>query len=354
MPPPPAPPPAPSTLPANAPPSSRPGAPSTPPTVAPAGGQSAHNNRLGILWMLLATIAFMGNDAMIKSMGQRLPAAQMIVVRGVMAMALIAFVAWRMGVMGRIADIARGWVVLRAFCEGLGTLIYLAALFKLPLANATAINLSSPMFIAVLAMVFLRERVDRARWLAIAVGFAGVLLVIQPRASGFNGYAWLALLATVIYACRDLLTRKVPAVTPSILVTLATAAGVWLMAVVVLIVEGWQPMHWRDVGLLGVASVFLSTGYYAVICAMRLGEVSVVAPFRYASLLWALALGYLVWGDIPNALAWLGIVLLIGAGLSMIHHQRISHRRVIAASRIEAPAPGAPPEGSIDDARAKI
>ena len=92
----------------------------------------------------------------------------------------------------------------------------------------------------------------------------------------------------------------------------------------------------------------------AVICAMRLGEVSVVAPFRYASLLWALALGYLVWGDIPNALAWLGIVLLIGAGLSMIHHQRISHRRVIAASRIEAPAPGAPPEGSIDDARAKI
>ena len=68
----------------------------------------ARDNRLGILWMLLATIAFMGNDAMIKSMGQRLPAAQMIVVRGVMAMALIAFVAWRMGVMGRIADIARG------------------------------------------------------------------------------------------------------------------------------------------------------------------------------------------------------------------------------------------------------
>ncbi|HOR29357.1 MAG TPA: glycoside hydrolase family 2 TIM barrel-domain containing protein, partial [Candidatus Sumerlaeota bacterium] len=80
----------------------------------------------------------------------------------------------------------------------------------------------------------------------------------------------------------------------------APAAGVWLMAVVVLIIEGWQPMQWRDVGLLGIASVFLSTGYYAVICAMRLGEVSVVAPFRYTSLLWALALGYLVWGEFPD------------------------------------------------------
>ena len=94
-----------------------------------------------------------------------------------------------------------------------------------------------------------------------------------------------------------------------------------------------------------MASVFLSTGYYAVICAMRLGEVSVVAPFRYTSLLWALALGYLVWGDIPNALAWIGIVLLIGAGLSMIHHQRSAHRRWIAASRVEAPTPAARPGG---------
>ena len=313
--------------------------------------------------MLLATIAFMANDAMIKLMGQRLPAAQMIVVRGVMAMALIAFVAWRMGVLGRIADIARGWVLLRAFCEGLGTLIYLAALFKLPLANATAINLSSPMFIGLLAMVFLRERVDRARWLAIAVGFAGVLLVIQPSASGFNAYAWLALLATLIYACRDLLTRKVPAVTPSILITLATAAGVWLMAVVVLIVEGWRPMQWRDVGLLGIASVFLSTGYYAVICAMRLGEVSVVAPFRYTSLLWALVLGYFVWGDIPNALAWMGIVLLIGAGLSMIHQQRSASRRWLVASPAGEPAVAVPGAAlvqpavsgaSIDDVRTKI
>ncbi len=284
--------------------------------------ERAHANRLGILWMVVAMTAFIGNDAMIKSLGERLPAAQMIVVRGVMAISLIAVVAWKMGAMARIADVARGWVVLRASFEGIGTFLYLAALFQLPLANATAINLSSPLFIAVLAVVFLRERVDRLRWLTIMVGFVGVLMVIQPRAEGFNAYAWLCLFATLIYAFRDLLTRKIPPATPSILVTLTTATVVWLMAVVILVYEGWKPMQWRDVGLLAIASVFLSAGYYAVIAAMRYGEVSVVAPFRYVGLLWALVLGYVVWGDVPNLLAWLGIALLIAAGLFMLRQQR--------------------------------
>jgi drug/metabolite transporter (DMT)-like permease len=81
-------------------------------------------------------------------------------------------------------------------------------------------------------------------------------------------------------------------------------------------------MSWHDVGLLAIASVFLSAGYYSVIAAMRQGEMSVVAPFRYVGLLWALLIGFVVWGDIPNALAWAGIALLIGAGLYMLRQQR--------------------------------
>lgn len=287
----------------------------------------ARANRLGILWMIAAMTAFIGNDALIKSISQRVPTAQMIVVRGVMAIALIMLVAHRMGALARIADIVRGWVVLRAVCEGAGTFMYLAALFMLPLANASAINLSSPMFIALLAIVFLRERVDATRWLAIGVGFVGVLLVIQPSADGFNLYAWLCLLATLVYSVRDLLTRRIAPGTPSILVTLATAGVVTLLAGVVLAVDGWKPMKWSDVGLLGLASVFLSAGYYAVISAMRFGEVSLIAPFRYTGLLWALIIGYVVWGDIPNALAWLGIALLIVSGLFMIHRERVRSRR---------------------------
>ncbi len=300
----------------------------TPATAVTAITQQVHANRLGILWMVVAMTAFTGNDALIKSIGQRVPTAQMVVVRGVMALTLILLVAWRMGALPRIADTFRGWVALRAAFEGVGTLLYLAALLHLPLANATAITLSSPAFLALLAALLLGERVDRLRWMAIGAGFVGVLLVIQPAAGGFNASAWLCLLATLVYSMRDLLTRKVPAGTPSILVTLATAGTVWLMAGGVLAIQGWQPMQWSDVGLLCLAAVFLSTGYHAVISATRHAEFSVVAPFRYTSLLWALIVGYLVWGDMPNALAWAGIALLLGAGLFMLHQQRSLVRRL--------------------------
>ena len=286
------------------------------------GDDRASHNRIGIAWMILGMSAFIGNDAIMKAVGERLPAAQMIVVRGAMAIALMLLVAARMGALDRIRDVARGWVLLRASCEGVGTVLYLAALFHLPLANITAINLSSPLFIVVLAKVFLQERVDLARWLAIALGFAGVLLVVQPAADGFNIYAWLCLLATLIYAFRDLLTRKISSATPSILVTLATAGVVWLMAAVVMAFQGWMPMQGRELGWLSLSSLLVSTGYYALIAAMRHGEMTVIAPFRYVGLLWAVLLGYFVWGTLPNAMGWCGIALLIGAGLYMVRQQR--------------------------------
>jgi drug/metabolite transporter (DMT)-like permease len=283
---------------------------------------TARANRAGILWMSFGMSAFIGNDALIKAVGTRVPAAQMIVVRGVMAIALILLVAWRMGALDRLRDIARGWVVVRAGCEGVGTFLYLAGLFHLPLANVTAINLASPLFIAVLARLIYQEQVSAARWLAIGLGFCGVMMIIQPSGEGFNIYALMSLAATLIFAGRDLMTRKIPPSTPSILITLATASTVWLLAGGVLSWQGWVPMSWHDVGLLAIASVFLSAGYYSVIAAMRQGEMSVVAPFRYVGLLWALLIGFVIWGDIPNALAWAGIALLIGAGLYMLRQQR--------------------------------
>src|SRR5690606_41812189 len=162
-----------------------------------------------------------------------------------------------------VSELFRGWVGVRAGCEGVATFLFLAALYHLPLATATAIYMSSPLFIAVLALFFLGERVDTRRWIAIGMGFCGVLMVIQPQAGGFNLYAWLCLLATIIYAGRDLLTRKIPVGVPSIVVTLATAAVVAGMALCLLVVQGWTPMLWSDVGVLALAAVCLSTGYYS-------------------------------------------------------------------------------------------
>lgn len=281
-----------------------------------------HLNRQGIGWMVLAMTAFMGNDALVKAVGARVPAAQLIVVRGMIAISLICLVAWRMGVLGQVRQVLHRGVLARAGCEGAATFMYLAALFHLPLANVTAINLSAPLFVALLARLVLGEAVHLGRWLAIGGGFAGVLLVVQPQPGQFNTHAWLAVLATLLYSARDLLARSLPPAVPSILVTLATAATVWLLAGAVLAVQGVVPMAWRDVGLLALASVFLSTGYFAIIAATRQAELSVVAPFRYVGLLWALLLGWVVWGDVPNLLAWVGMLCLVAAGLAMVWQQR--------------------------------
>jgi LPXTG-motif cell wall-anchored protein len=215
-------------------------------------------------------------------------------------------------------EVATGWVALRATIDAGATLAYLIALFHLPLANAIAINMATPLFITVLAVWWHRAQVSGARWIAIAVGFGGVLLVIQPDAVGFNMFAWLCLLGTLLAALRDLVTLRIAAAMPNIVITLATAVTVTLMAAVLCAVQGWQALTLAQLGWLAAAAVFLASGYHLVIRATRAGDLSVVAPFRYSGLLLAVLLGWLVWDDWPNALAWAGIALLLGAGLFLL------------------------------------
>ena len=283
-------------------------------------------NRRGIVCMSGAMAAFIVNDALVKYASQTMPAAQLIFVRGLMATLLVFAVAYTLGATTRLKDAAGGWVALRAIVDACATMLYLGSLFHLPIANATAINLASPLFMIVFAVFFMSERVGVVRWVAIGAGFFGVLLVIQPRADGFNVWALVCLAGTLCHAARDLLTRRVAAGVPSILITLATAVAVTILSGALSLIEGWQPFGWFETGLLAAASVFLALGYQLIITSMRHGEMSLVAPFRYSGLLFALLLGYLVWGDVPNILAWCGIALLIGSGLYMLQGERQRRR----------------------------
>jgi drug/metabolite transporter (DMT)-like permease len=279
-------------------------------------------NRNGILLMCATTACFMVNDALVKLASETMPTAQLIFVRGVMATAWILLVAHAMGATARLREAARGWVAGRAAVDAIASVIYLAGLFHLPLANATAINLASPLFITLLAVVFLGERVGWYRWGAIVAGFVGVLLVIQPRGDAFNAWSLLCLFASVLHAVRDLATRRIAAGFPLILVTLAGAVAVTLLSGAVSIFEGWRAFGLRELGILAGASMLLAVGYYCLIAAMREGEVSVVSPFRYTAILWAILLGWLVWGDTPNLPAQWGIALLIASGLTILFRER--------------------------------
>ena len=289
-------------------------------------------NRRNIAAMSFAMASFVSNDALVKHVSESLPSAQLIFIRGLFATALLLIAAHLLGATRQIGQIFQRTVVGRSVLDALATVTYLTSLFHLPIGNATAINMATPLFITLFAVLALGEKVGPARWLAIATGFAGVLLVVQPSAAGFNAYALLCLAGTLLHAGRDLTTRFIHANVPSILITLATAVTVTLLSGGLSLVQGWQPMTVRHAGLLALASVFLSTGYYLIIVGMRQGDMSVVAPFRYTGLLFALAIGWALWGDTPNALAGIGIALLVGAGLYVLHSERVRTRDALAAA----------------------
>ena len=272
--------------------------------------------------MVMAMACFIVNDALVKIVSQALPTGQLIFVRGLMATALVLGVVRATRTKIEPRRLASGGVAVRASVDALATLTYLVSLFQLPIANATAINMATPLFITVLAVLLLHEQVGAPRWLAIGLGFAGVLMVIQPRLDAFNGYAWLCLFATALHAVRDLVTRRIAADVPSIGITLATAVAVTVMAGLMSLLQGWAPLSARQFALLAAAAAFLAAGYHLIIRATRTGELSRVSPFRYSGLLMAVALGWAVWGEVPNPMAWAGIALVIAAGLYLLRHPR--------------------------------
>ncbi len=297
-----------------------------PPTQAQMPTAPSAANRRGIVAMSIGMASFLANDGLVKYLSQSLPAAQLICLRGMFATALMLVIARHMGLLrakasfgpGPLRQLVQGPVLLRSVIDALATMAYLGALFHMPIGNATAINSASPLFLTLYAALVWREPVGATRWLLIVGGFVGVMLIVQPRAAGFNGWALVCLLATMLHAARDVLTRVIPPTVPSVMVTLATAATVTVLAGAVSLVDGWHAVTGAQLALLATASVFLSGGYYFVILGMREGEMSVIAPFRYTSLLYALLIGWAVWGDIPNTMALAGIALLVGAGVLMV------------------------------------
>jgi drug/metabolite transporter (DMT)-like permease len=282
------------------------------------------DNTRGILAMSASVVAFIFNDALIKLAAESVPSVQAIGVRGVFAtlwctLALLASGAWR-----QIGAAAHPFVLLRGVLEAAAAIVYLVALFHIPFAIATAVNLSTPLVLTVLAVLILREDVRWRRWSAVILGFVGVLLVIQPRPGDLNTWTWVALIGTFIGAFRDVLTGYLPRGVPTLVVSFTTAITVAIVGCGWGLMEGWQPMSWRALGFIVASSLLLATGYQLLVLALRSGaEISVIGSFRYGSILWAIAIGYVVWGDVPNALALFGISVIVGAGLYILHRERL-------------------------------
>lgn len=284
------------------------------------------DNLRGILAMSASVVVFIFNDALIKLAAETMPPIQAIGLRGIFAtvwclLALLATGTWR-----QIGGITRQAVLLRGALEAGAAIIYLIALAHISFAIATAINLSTPLMLAVLAAIFLKEKIRWRRWTAVIVGFVGVLMVIQPAPDDLNIWTWAVVLGSFVGAVRDITSRALPSHVPTLVVSLSSAAGVALVGCIWALMEGWQPMPARGVWLLVGSSLLLAAGYQFLVIALRTGaEFSAIGSFRYASILWAIGIGYVVWGDVPNALALAGIAVIVGSGLYILHRERVRH-----------------------------
>jgi len=290
--------------------------------------------------MFVGMAGFTMNDAITKSVSSEMNFGQMMLVRGLIAIVLIATLAWHQGALRPLRTLLVKPVALRVAGEVGGTVSFLAAIVHLPLANTSAIFQVLPLAVTLGAAMLFGEPVGWRRWLAIATGFAGVLIIVRPGVAGFNQYSLLALVAVVFCAGRDLATRQIPAQIPSLFITLLTTAVVTATgAAIIMPLGGWAPPSPRALSLLTLAAVLLLIGYQCVIVALRSGDISAVAPFRYSALLWAMLLGYLVFGDVPDAMMVTGASIIVLSGLYAFYRERIRHRPVAAD------ASGLPPEG---------
>jgi len=281
-------------------------------------------NLRGNLFMVIATACFAMNDAITKFVSSEINFGQVIFVRGALAMVLIATLAICNGAMRPIRTLFIAPVALRVVGEIGGAVCFLAAITHLPLANIYSIFQALPLAVTLGAVVVFGEQVGWRRWLAISAGFIGVLIIVRPGVAGFNQYSLLALCAVMFCALRDLATKRIPKEIPSLFITLLTTVSVGTAGAVLLHpLGGWTPMSPRTMALLVVAAILLPIGYNCIILSLRIGDISAVAPFRYAALIWATLIGYAVFGEVPDAAMIIGAAIIVGSGLYALYRERI-------------------------------
>ncbi len=277
--------------------------------------------------MVFSMAGFSINDALVKSLDGALSSGQLMAVRGLMVSLLIFLVLYQRGLLPRLREALSPLVVFRASMEMGATLFFLNALVQLPFASISAILQALPLAVTLGAALIFREAVGWRRWLAIVIGFLGVMIIIRPGTDGFEPATVLVVISVLFAAARDLATRAMPPAIPSLLITAATAIVVTVTGFVMVGVKGnWVPMEGVQVLTLAAAASFLFVGYQFIVLAMRTGEIAYVVPYRYTSLLFSILLGYLFFAEIPDAYTIVGSLVVIAMGIFTLYRELVRAR----------------------------
>ncbi|WP_085310962.1 DMT family transporter [Planktotalea arctica] len=293
------------------------------------------DNTKGALLMMCSMAAFTFNDLCIKAIGSAVPLSQLLLLRGILASALIYALARYLGALAWPELAKDRWlIVLRSLAEVAAAYFFLTALLNMPFANVTAILQTLPLTVTLAAAVIFREAVGWRRMLAIVIGFCGMLLIVRPGTEGFTVHSVYVLIAVLCVTVRDLAARRLSRDVPSLTVTLVGALFVTGFAGVIGAASGeWAVMSTAQIALLIASAVFVIGGYVFSVMVMRVGEVAFTSPFRYTAMLWALVLGYLFFGEWPETLTFIGAGLIVVTGIFTLYREARAKRRQAKAAR---------------------
>jgi drug/metabolite transporter (DMT)-like permease len=270
--------------------------------------------------MTLALFLLTLGDAMTKWLGQNYPVGQIICLRGVFMLLPIAIMTARSGGIASLRVNKPTDIALRSVLFIGTTALIATSMILLPLADAAAILFAGPLFITAIAPWILNEIVGWRRWTAVTVGFVGVLVMLRPTPEAIQILALIPLTAALCSAFRDVVTRKIsPTESTNAIMFWSTLALITVSALSAPF--GWVAPSISELGLFATSGVLVGIAHYMMIESYRAADASVVSPFKYTAILWAVALGYIIWDDKPDAFILIGSFLVIGSGLYILYRE---------------------------------
>lgn len=278
------------------------------------------NHNRGILLMLVAMLLFTLNDAIGKWLVASYPVGQLLAIRSLAALAVLLPLAWRSGDLKRLFSLKQpGLQVTRIVLVIAEVSCFYWAVQFLPLADVFMFYLASPLFLTALSVPLLGENVGIRRWVAVSVGFVGVVLIFPPSDAVLSLPALIALAGSLALALMLTLTRSLNTTGGLTLITLQTL-GVALAGAVT-IPFAWVTPNVLDFSLLCLLGFVATSAHFLMNSAVSIAPSAVVAPFQYTSIVWAILLGYLIWGDFPQTQALAGATLIVASGLFVLYRE---------------------------------
>lgn len=275
----------------------------------------------GIVMMCVGVACLSTNDALAKFLVAEYSPLQILFLRNIIALPFAILLTLKMDGPGALRSRRPVAHLLRGILWIAATLLFFTSVFYLELAEATALIFVAPLFITAISAAFLREQVGPRRWIAVSVGFVGVLIVIRPGTEAFQPVSLLPVLTAFIYALLMLGARWVdPRESVWTMLLYLTGTSALLSAFIVPFV--WQPVRPGDLWFFAAIALFGTAGMTMMTQAFRLVPATIVAPLDYTGLVWATAFGWLIWNEVPDRMAFLGAAVIIASGLYIIWRER--------------------------------